>query len=472
MAGTLADKSATQLLSGFKAKRFTPIEVLDAVASRIHQCNPLLNAFQLLDLTAARRAARVSATRWAKGQPRGLLDGVPIAIKDVTETKGWPTLNGSTTVDPKGPWREDAVVVERFRAHGAVIIGKTATPEFAWRSITESKLNGVTRNPWNPDWTPCGSSGGSAAAVAAGMVAVATGTDSGGSVRGPASFCNLVGLKPTFGRVPVWPMSPMMSMEHCGPLTRTVRDAALAMNVMAGFDPRDGFALNEVTPDYLRGLSKGVKGLRIGYSADLGVVPVQPGVQRVVAEARRVFADLGARVSKVGLDLRPARHTSAAICGPLAARVKRDLGCRSSQLTGPDLLRAASRGEKLSALEMLDGEAGRCAMRAQMAQFHTRYDLLIAPTVAVAPFPVGQDNPSDWRALAGSLDWMDTMVPFNVTGQPAVSVPCGFTPDGAPVGLQIIGPFGNDALVLQAAYAFEQAHPVGRIRPPIGIEVD
>ena len=216
MSEELVYKSAAALISGYRAKRFTPQDVLAAVLARIEALEPTLNAWQLVDPAQATRAARASARRWAKGEPRGLLDGVPVAIKDVTETRGWPTLNGSLAIDPKGPWTEDAIVVERFRAHGAVIVGKTTTPEFAWKGTTDSKLHGITRNPWNPAWTTCGSSGGSGAAVAAGMAAIATGTDSGGSIRGPASFCSVVGLKPSFGRVPVWPASPMMMIEHCG----------------------------------------------------------------------------------------------------------------------------------------------------------------------------------------------------------------------------------------------------------------
>ncbi len=467
MTTSLTDKSVVELIHGFKTKRFSPIEVLQDTIRRIEECEPVLNAFQLLDFASSRKSARAASTRWLKGTPNGLLDGVPIAIKDVTETKGWPTLNGSTAISPKGPWLQDAVVVERFRAHGAVIVGKTATPEFAWRSITESKLNGVTRNPWNTDWTPCGSSGGSGAAVASGMVAIATGTDSGGSIRGPASFCNLVGLKPSFGRVPVSPMSPMMTMEHCGPLTRTVTDAALAMNVMAGFDRRDSFALHEAAPDFLHGLKSGIKGLRIAFSKNLGMTPIHPEIQSTVQTACRVMRDLGARVTKVDLDLSASWRVSEVIFGALAVRIKKALGRRSAELTGPDLLRSIAKGEKLSAQALLEGEVLRAELRAQMSEFHQRYDLLISPTMPTAPFTIGRKNPPGWKALAGSRDWMSIMVPFDVTGQPAISVPCGFTTAGGPVGLQIVGPYGADALVLRAAYAFEQAHPLSGLRPAL-----
>ena len=467
MTQTLADKSAALMLDGFAAKRFSPTEVLEAVLTRIDDLQPVLNAFQLIDVGKARRAARASTERWAKGRPCGVLDGVPTAIKDVTETKGWPTLNGSLAIDPKGPWKKDAVVVERFRASGAVIVGKTTTPEYAWRGITESEVHGVTRNPWNLNWNPCGSSGGAAAAIASGMIAIATGTDSGGSVRGPASFCNIVGLKPTFGRVPVWPVSPMLMIEHCGPLTRTVRDAALALGVMAGFDPRDGYALAGPAPDYLSGLEGGVRGLRIAYSANLGVGPVDARVAKVVATSRRVFVDLGAKVTKVDLDLSAAINASEVIAEVIAGRLVKSLGKRRSRLSNPVLIRTAARAGKVDGAAFIDAEASRATVRAKMETFHCKYDLLIAPVLSVPPFAVNRDDPPGWKR-ANRGDWFNPAVPFDITGQPAISIPCGFTPEGAPIGLQIIGPQGGDARVLRAARAFEKANPVGRNRPPLG----
>ena len=466
MARDLAYAAASQLVAGFRAKRFSPLEVLQAVLARIEAQQPRLNAYQLIDAAAARRSARASTARWAKGKPRGLLDGVPVAIKDVTETKGWPTLNGSLAIDRKGPWREDAIVVERFRAHGAVLVGKTTTPEFAWSGRTQSKLAGVTRNPWNLAWTPCGSSGGSGAAVAAGMAAIATGTDSGGSVRGPASFCSLVGLKPTFGRVPVWPASPMMMMEHCGPLTRTVHDCALAMSVMAGYDPRDGYALAEPAPDMLSRLEGGVRGLKIAFSPDLGFVRVDPEVRRVVAGSRRVFADLGARVTRVKHVMDNPTRAADAIGNALAALLAHRLGRRRSRLTEPDLLKCVVGGAKIDAVSLLDAESARRDLRAQMAAFHTRYDLLIMPTMCAAPFALKRDDPPGWTGKSAGR-WMATTFAFDLTGQPAISVPCGFTRDGGPVGLQIVGPYGSDALVLRAARAFEKAHPIAPKHPSL-----
>ena len=469
MSEDLFYKSAAALVTGFRAKRFTPPDVLAAVLARIEALEPALNAWQLIDAERATRAARASAKRWAKGEPRGLLDGVPVAIKDVTETRGWPTLNGSLAIDPKGPWTEDAIVVERFRAHGAVIVGKTTTPEFAWKGTTDSKLHGITRNPWNPAWTTCGSSGGSGAAVASGMVAIATGTDSGGSIRGPASFCSVVGLKPSFGRVPVWPASPMMMIEHCGPLTRTVRDAAIALSVMAGHDPRDGYALAEPAPNVLAGLERGVKGFRIAWSPDLGFASVDPKVRRIAGSvAREVFTALGARVTSIKLDIgNPAR--AADIFGEsLAAALARRIGRRRSRLSEPALLTCAARGKRHDALALLEAEAVRRDLTARLEALHSRYNLLILPTLGTTPFAAERTSPEGWHAKRkGGSDWMATTFPFDLSGQPAISVPCGFTAEGGPVGLQIVGPRGTDALVLRAARAFERANPVGRQRPPL-----
>ena len=461
----LSFKSASELVRGYKTGRFSPLEVLDAVLDRVDECEYRLNAWRLIDRKRARRRARASEVRWAKGKPCGLLDGVPAAIKDVTETKDWPTLNGSLSINPRGPWNVDAVVVERLKSHGAVILGKTETPEFAWRGITESELHGVTRNPWNPDWTPGGSSGGAGAAVSAGMVAIATGTDSGGSIRGPASFCNVVGFKPTFGRVPVWPASPLMMMEHCGPITRTVRDAALMFSVMAGGDHRDGYAIQESSPNVLSGLGRGVGELRIGFSADLGVARVDDEIRRVTTRSTQFFSDLGAHVSNVQLNLSSALELSSVFFDLMAARIRKRLGASAKFMRNEELLRCADRGDRMNPVNLLDSEAERIQLRAKMVTFHQKYDLLIVPTLACAPFVVGYDQPPHRKRADG--DFMAMVAPFDLTGQPAISVPCGFSAKGGPIGLQIVGPFGSDALVLRAARAFERANPVGRLQPPI-----
>ena len=458
-------QTATQLARGYRLGDFSPMEAINAVLARIDHCESQLNAWRLVDTKRARSQARASEKRWLKGEPRGPLDGVPIAIKDVTETKVWPTRNGSLVPEARASTRVDAIVVERLKREGTVLLGKTQTPEFAWLGVTQSALHGITRNPWNTDWTPGGSSGGSGAAVAAGMTAIATGTDSGGSIRGPASFCGVVGFKPTFGRVPVWPTSPLMGMEHCGPITRCVRDAALAFQVMAGGDSRDGSAIQRTAPDVMAGLERGVKGLRIGFSPDLGLPRVDDEVRKITSQARRVFTGLGAVVSRAKLYLGDARKLSYAICNPMAARIRSRLGQKAARLSNEVFLSCADDGEQMSALEYLEAQAKRTELRGKMTAFHEKYDLLICPTLACAPFPVGHAQPPHWRKRDG--EFMAMATPFDLTGQPAISVPCGFSALGGPIGLQIIGACGEDALVLRAARAFEKAVQLGKVHPPI-----
>ena len=298
MADTdLATLTATALLEGYRKRTLSPLEATQAVLKRIETLNPRLNAFNLISDRVLEEAG-ASEARWHAGQPKGLLDGVPVSIKDIILTKGWPTLRGSKTVDPKGPWNDDAPVTARLREHGAVLIGKTTTPEFGWKGVTDSPLTGITRNPWNPAKTPGGSSGGAAAAVAAGMAPLAVGTDGGGSIRIPCSFTGLFGLKPSFGRVPAWPLSPFGTVAHVGPITRDVTDAALLLTVLSLPDARDWHALPYEPRDYRAGLESGIRDLRIAYSANLGYAKVDPEVAAIVRKAADVFTELGARLEE------------------------------------------------------------------------------------------------------------------------------------------------------------------------------
>src|SRR3954466_4036292 len=295
MSEDLCSLSAAQLLQAYGRHQLSPVDVARAVLARIEKLNPVLNAFNLVSDRAI-EDAKASEARWTAGQPKGLLDGVPVSIKDIILTKGWPTLRGSKTVDAKGPWNDDAPATARLREHGAVLLGKTTTPEFGWKGVTDSPLTGITRNPWNPKKTPGGSSGGAVAAVAAGMGPLAVGTDGGGSIRIPCSFTGLFGIKPSFGRVPAWPLSPFGTVAHVGPITRTVTDAALMLNVLALPDARDWHALPYESRDYRGRLEFGVRDLRIAYSPDLGYAEVDPEVLATVKKALGVFSDLGARV--------------------------------------------------------------------------------------------------------------------------------------------------------------------------------
>src|SRR5450759_742755 len=272
MSAELAYTSATELVRRYRAKQLSPVEVTQAVLARMRELNPMLNAFCLIDEAGALASARASEARWMKSAPLGCVDGVPASIKDLILTRGWPTLRGSKTVDRDGPWLEDGPATARLRENGAVLLGKTCTPEFGWKGVTDSALTGITRNPWNTDCTPGGSSGGGSAQVAAGMGPLAVGTDGGGSIRIPCEFAGVSGIKPSFGRVPAWPLSPFGTVAHVGPMARTAADCALMLNVLAQPDPRDWTALPYAGIDWTQGLDAGVKSLRIAYSPRLGYV--------------------------------------------------------------------------------------------------------------------------------------------------------------------------------------------------------
>ncbi|MGH8705599.1 MAG: amidase [Burkholderiales bacterium] len=459
MKNDLCSLSASELLSGYGRKTFSPVEAARAVLDRIEKLNPVLNAFRLVARNEALAAARAAEKRWLRGEPKGLLDGVPVSIKDLLLTKGWPTLRGSRTIDPKGPWNDDAPAVARLREHGAVLLGKTTTPEFGWKGVTDSPLTGVTRNPWNARKTPGGSSGGSAAALAAGMGPLSVGTDGGGSIRIPCAFTGLFGLKPSFGRVPAWPLSPMGTVAHVGPMTRSVADAALMMNVLALPDSRDWHALPHEPRDYRVGLEDGVRGLRIAFSADLGYAKVDPEVARLVKRALRTFADLGAHVEAKHPGFEDQLPVFTRHWFPGAASVVRATQPRKRALMDKGLREVARQGEKVSAGDYLDAVQKRGALGVLMNRFHEKFDLLITPTLPLAAFEAGKEV-SNLLKEKRWTDWTPFTYPFNLTQQPAASIPCGLTKKGLPVGLHIVGPRYADALVLRAARAFESVHPI------------
>jgi len=448
--------TATALLEGFRRRTLSPVEAAQAVLARIEALNPRLNAFNLVSERLV-EDAKASEARWSAGQPKGLLDGVPVSIKDIILTQGWPTLRGSKTVDPKGPWNDDAPATARLREHGALLIGKTTTPEFGWKGVTDSPLTGITRNPWNPDKTPGGSSGGAAAAVAAGMGPLAVGTDGGGSIRIPCGFTGLFGIKPSFGRVPAWPLSPFGSVAHVGPITRDVQDAALMLSVLSLPDARDWHALPYEPRDYRAGIDAGVRDLRIAWSPNLGYARVDPEVGEIVGRAAKIFADLGARLEEKHPGFENAEPVFRVHWFSGAAALVRSL--TDTKPVDPGLLEVAALGEAVSARELLEAQMKRGALGMHMNLFHRDYDLLLTPTLPMAAFDVGREVPQtpDNRRWT---DWTPFTYPFNLTGQPAASIPCGFTRAGLPVGLQIVGPRFADALVLRAARAFETAHPV------------
>ena len=448
--------SATDLLDGYREHQLSPVEVTRAVLDRVEKLNPVLNAFNLVS-DRALEDAKAAEARWMAGQPKGLLDGVPVSIKDIILTKGWPTLRGSKTVDPKGPWNDDAPATARLREHGAVLLGKTTTPEFGWKGVTDSPLTGITRNPWNAGKTPGGSSGGAVAAVASGMGPLAVGTDGGGSIRIPCSFTGLFGLKPSFGRVPAWPLSPFGTVAHVGPIARSVTDAALMLNVLSLPDARDWHALPYEARDWRSGLDHGIDDLRIAFSPDLGYAEVDREVADIVRQAVRVFTQLGAHVEEKdpGFENPEPIFRTHWFAGAAALLASVPAGKR--KLIDPGLLEVAAEGEKIGAAEIMNAQMQRGALGAHMNLFHRDYDLLVTPTLAVAAFDAGVEFPPGRKRW---IDWTPFSFPFNLTQQPAASIPCGLTRDGLPVGLHIVGPRYNDGIVLRAARAFETARPI------------
>ena len=459
MKNDLCSLSATDLLRLYRTRQASPVEATRAVLARIEKLNPKLNCFCLVDAKSALASAKASEARWRKGEPGGLLDGVPVSIKDLLLTKDWPTLRGSRTINPKGPWNDDAPAVARLREHGAVLVGKTTTPEFGWKGVTDNSLTGITRNPWNPQLTPGGSSGGSSAAVAAGMGPLSVGTDGGGSIRIPCAFTGLFGLKPSFGRVPAWPLSPFGTVAHVGPITRTVTDAALMMNVLALPDARDWFSLPHDPRDYRVGLEDGVKGLRIAYSPDLGYAEVEPEIAALVKKAVRRLADLGAHIEEAdpGFENVGPMFTTHWFAG--AASLLRAFSPEQIKLIDPGLRDVARQGARIRTLDYLAAVQQRGQLGVQMNRFHEKYDLLLTPTLPLAAFAAGKEVAHLLKEKRWT-DWTPFSYPFNLTQQPAASIPCGLTKKGLPVGLHIVGPRYADALVLRAARAYESVHPI------------
>lgn len=448
--------TAAELVAGYRSAAFTPVEATRDVLAAIEAYDRRVNAFVLVDAERALADAERSAQRWAEGRPLGPGDGVPVSIKDMFLTAGWPTRRGTALIDPAGPWTEDAPPVARLREAGAVLLGKTTTPEFGWKGVTDSPTFGATGNPWQPYRTAGGSSGGAAAAVRLGLGPWSIGTDGGGSVRIPASFTGTVGLKPTYGLVPLYPPSPFGTLSHAGPITRTVTDAAALLDLIARQDPRDWSALPSPARSYLAGLEDGVAGLRIAYAANLGQVENDSEVDALVRAAVEVLAGLGAEVTEADPGCTDPVAAFSVLWFAGAAKVVEGYGPEALDRIDPGLRRGVEYGAGLTASDYLDATAVRMRLGSELGRFHQRYDLLVTPTLPIPAFELGRDAPEGWGSDAWT-SWTPYTYPFNLTQQPALSVPCGFTRDGRPVGLQIVGPRHADALVLRAGRAYERA---------------
>lgn len=462
-ATDLKDVTACEALELFRSGALSPVELTRDCLQRIERDNPRVNAFAHLAPDTAMQAARASEARWQAGRPCGPLDGIPTTIKDLTLTAGMPTRKGSATTSDKGPWDQDAPVSQHLKVAGAVILGKTTSPEFGWKGVTDNPLHGITRNPWDTRLTPGGSSGGAGATAALNLGLLHQGSDAGGSIRIPCSFTGTFGIKPTFGWVPQWPSSAMSTLSHLGPMTRTARDSALMMSVLAQPDSRDGYLGNPRSVDWLAPAPESLEGWRIAYSPTLGYVDVAPDIAARIEETIRLVTELGAVVEEVDPGFDDPLETFNTLWFAGAVQVLEDLDDQQVEQLDPGFLDIAQRGQNISLSRYLAARREREQLVARMQAFHERYDLLITPTLPIAPFAAGHNVPpgGPWRDW---MDWTPFSYPFNLTQQPAASVPCGLDDQGLPVGLHLVGPRYEDMRVLHAAMLLEQRLP--RLTPP------
>jgi aspartyl-tRNA(Asn)/glutamyl-tRNA(Gln) amidotransferase subunit A len=456
----LTRQTAAELGRLYRKGKASPVETMKAVLARSDTVNPLINAFRHVDREAALGAARESEKRWARGKPLSALDGVPVSIKELVRVKGWPASMGSKLTD-KAPVDTDAPAVARLREAGALVFAQTTSSEYGHKGVTDSPLNGVTRNPWNTGRTPGGSSGGAGAAVAAGLGPIAIGTDGGGSVRIPSSFNGLVGLKATFGRVPAWPPSLTGDLANTGPMARTALDCALMMNVIGRSDARDAYALPEDDTDYARKVDGKLKKLRVGFVLRFGDHPLDIEVAALVTRAARQFEELGCKVEEVEAPF-PYPDAGRAFVIHWLSALQRLLQLFPEDRHGefdPNLLAGAKAGLRYSLQDVVNAQVTRRELAIAWNLFFEKYDLLLSPTVAVQPFEVGRNLPDGPEGKANAL-WSPYTSQFNLSRHPAASVPCGLSREGLPIGLQIASGHYKDALVLRAAARYAETNPL------------
>jgi aspartyl-tRNA(Asn)/glutamyl-tRNA(Gln) amidotransferase subunit A len=462
----LCELAISELAPMLRDRRLSPLELTDAYLQRIERLDPVLNTYIRVLPEEARQAAREAEREINNGGWRGPLHGVPIGIKDLFDLAGVPTTMGSKILRDNGA-RQDATVVERLKAAGAVIVGKHNLHEFAFGITSENPHFGAVRNPWDLERIPGGSSGGTAAAVAAGLCAAGLGSDTGASIRAPASFCGVTGLKPTYGRVSRAGALPLAwSLDHAGPLARSVADCALVLQAIAGHDARDAASTNDPVPDFSAGLSGGVRGLRIGVPRDHFFDVIEPDVERVVREAIDSFERLGATLQEVALPhARDAQVAGNVIMSSEAAAWHSTWLRERADAYGADVLQRIRGGLLVRATEYLHSQQMRSLVQQDFAQAFASVDVVVGPTVPIIAPRIGHTfEPTGELGLAPRAIANRTTVPCNLTGMPAISVPCGFS-EGMPVGLQIMGPAFAEARVLQVGAAYEAATDWRQKRP-------
>jgi Asp-tRNA(Asn)/Glu-tRNA(Gln) amidotransferase A subunit family amidase len=458
---------ATEIAAAVRSKRLSPVEVTSALLDRIDALNPALNAYVLVTRDLAMKQAKAAEDAVMRGDDLGPIHGVPVSIKDLFDVAGLPTTKGSLVYkDNIASGYEYSV--KRLLDAGGIHLGKTNTPEFGMLPTTENELFGATYNPWDITRTAGGSSGGAGSEVAAGLGPLALGSDGGGSIRIPSSLCGIFGLKATYGRVPRkgggW-----STMTHRGPMTRTVSDAALMMDVIAGYEPEDPFSVPDFPGSYLAEVDRGIEGLRVGWSPDLGYALVEPEVREICERAARRFEELGCTVEEAtpGFPNPNADRTFIMLAASGDAVWLSELSDEQRALIGEPSQMFLAQGSKFTAMDYVRANDRRMALWHTMQRFHQTYDLLLTPSLSVTAFPVGDPPTHVGHDPFPPFGWSPFTAAFNLTGQPAASVPCGFDAKGLPVGLQIVGRAYADSIVLRAARAFEQLQPWAHKRPAL-----
>jgi Asp-tRNA(Asn)/Glu-tRNA(Gln) amidotransferase A subunit family amidase len=467
---------ALELSRLIRSREVSPVELTRTILDRIDRFNPVINPFLTITADLALEQAKASEARMMRGAPLGPLDGIPYSVKDLEPTAGVRTTFGSKWFEHNVP-AEDGAVAGRLRSSGGILLGKTNTPHFGYKDMCDNLLGPPTRNPWKLDRTSGASSGGAGAAVAAGLGPVAQGSDGAGSIRIPSSLCGIFGLKPSFGRVPYHPSSDYWAARsHIGPMTRTVRDAALLLSVIAGPDSRDPLSIASPPEDYVAACDGDVRGLRVAWSGDLGYAMVDPEVRSIAEAAARRFAGLGCVVDAPDIRWPDPRRFHKIIYEVTMASRLIDRARERPDWIEPTLMRIICNGAALSAVEYEQALLARAPFYNAVRQLFETYDLLLTPAMPLGAWsaePGPNEGPHEigGQPVTSMFDRLSFMYPFNLTGQPAATVPCGFTSEGLPVGLQIVGRHLADAAVLRAAAAFEAIQPWAQHRPPLGVTV-
>jgi Asp-tRNA(Asn)/Glu-tRNA(Gln) amidotransferase A subunit family amidase len=462
---------ATELAAMMRRRTISPVEIMDAVLARIEALNPRLNAYLAVDAERAREQAKAAEAAVMRGETLKPLHGLPVSIKDLEPSAGLRCTYGSKFFEHNIA-DFDGIVTGRVKAAGGIVLGKTNTPHYGYKDMCDNLIGPPCRNPWQLERTSGASSGGAAAAVAAGLGPLAHGSDGAGSIRIPAALCGVFGLKPSFGRVANWPNADIWAARsHNGPITRTVADAALLLGVMAGPDPRDPTSIDSPPEDYLAAIARPLdtlRGLRVAWSVDFGYAPVDPEVRRLTAAAAERFQSFGCEVEAVNPAWdNPRELASVMWYVSFAARLGERYDQRPEWFE-PSLAEMIEAGRHISGVQHGQAQLARTVFYEQARRFFERYDLLLTPQMPLGAWSVeGGPNTIESKPTPSMFDRLNFTFPFNQTGQPAASVPCGFTSEGLPVALQIVGRWHADRLVLQATAACEQAAPWAQTRPPV-----